>query len=78
MTLTVRSGAIDFLNDQYWHDSFLREITINRTKSYDTIIFVIDLLSDWENNVSSMVTLTFKNCFAFNTGILRAILLTLT
>jgi len=65
MTLAILNGAIDFLNDQYWHDSSLREITINRTTSYDAIILVIDLLSDWKNNISSTVRITFKNCFVF-------------
>jgi hypothetical protein len=63
MTLTVLNGAIKFLNGQLWHDSQLREVTINRTTTYDTIILEIDLLSDWENSISSIGRLTFKNCF---------------
>jgi hypothetical protein len=41
--------------------AFCRQYFV-RTKSLDQVIFHIDLLTDWQEQVSILSKLTFKNC----------------
>jgi len=63
----LASEAVAFLNDQCWHDSVLHEIVIIRTASADRVLLKLDLLSDWENQVSSRVELAFNKCMHAST-----------
>ena len=64
MTMTVEGGAVEYLNDLIWHDSVLQTIQFTRTKSLDQVVFHVNLLTDWEDQLSVLSRLTFKNCLA--------------
>ena len=59
MTMTVQSGAVEYLNNLVWHDSVLQTVQFVRAKSLDQVIFHIDLLTDWEEQISILSMLTF-------------------
>jgi len=62
MKITVNKGAIDYLNTLSWHDSVLQKIEFVRTASRDQVILELNLLTDWETQVSILSRLIFKNC----------------
>ena len=62
--LPVSAGAVEWLNDQYWHDSVLHELRFVRTGSADRVVLVLDLLSDWEAWVSREAVITFEGCWS--------------
>jgi hypothetical protein len=62
--MTVQEGAVEYLNDLIWHDSVLQKIQFVRTNSVDQVIFDINLLTSWENQISILSKLIFKNCLS--------------
>ncbi len=62
--MTVQKGAVEYLNDLIWHDSVLQKIQFVRTNSVDQVIFDINLLTNWENQISILSKLIFKNCLS--------------
>lgn len=59
--------AVDWLEDQVWHDSVLYEIRLLRLDSKDQVIVYLDLLLDWEKQISRRVELTFCDCWSVRT-----------
>jgi len=59
--------AVEFLNDQYWHDSVLYEIQIIRTNSLDQVIIPINLITDEDEWESQNTTLVFNDCYYIET-----------
>ncbi|MCM3902294.1 MAG: hypothetical protein ND866_11355 [Pyrinomonadaceae bacterium] len=58
----VANGAAQMLNDLCWHDSVLYEIRFIRTDSADEVVLLVDLLDDWEAQVSRRAKITFQGC----------------
>ncbi len=59
--------AVDFLNDQYWHDSVLYEIQIIRRNSADIAIIILDLIMSEDGSESKLCHLTFNDCYLIET-----------
>ena len=59
--------ALDFLNDQSWHDSILYEINIIRTQSADQVIITLNLIVDEKEWKSQHISLTFNECHYIET-----------
>lgn len=59
----VSSGAIELLGSLFWHDSVLHEIKFIRTDSADQVVLILDLLEDWEKQISRRAEITFQRCF---------------
>ncbi len=62
-----------FLNNLNWHDSVLQEITFIRTNSLDQVILLLNLIADYENQVSELTKVVFKNCLMVNSKMLWGI-----
>ncbi len=59
--------AVEFLNDQYWHDSVLYEIRIIRTNSLDQVTIPINLIISEDEWESQKITLIFDDCYYIET-----------
>ncbi len=53
----------EFLNGLIWHDSVLHEIRFVRTNSADQVVLILDLLDDWERQISRHAEIIFQNCW---------------
>ena len=67
MKLLTSVEAIEFLNDQCWHDSVLYDIRIIRTNSADQVEIALDLIQDYENLRFRRCTFTFNDCYYIET-----------
>ena len=54
--------SVDNLNEQCWHDSVLHEIKFIRTGSADRVIFILDMLNSWEDQLSQRTEVIFGGC----------------
>ncbi|MCM3869801.1 MAG: hypothetical protein ND895_03740 [Pyrinomonadaceae bacterium] len=59
----IANGATEMLNDLCWHDSVLYEIRFIRTDSADEVVLLVDLLDDWETQISRRAKITFRGCW---------------
>ena len=59
--------AVEFLNDQFWHDSVLYEIRIIRTDPSDQVIIPINLITNEDDWESQKTTLIFNDCYYIET-----------
>ncbi|MCP3930939.1 MAG: hypothetical protein GY705_17780 [Bacteroidetes bacterium] len=67
MTKYQGSKAVEYLNDQYWHDSILYEIKIIRAQSADKVLVSLNLIVDEEDWKSKQTTLVFNECYYIET-----------
>lgn len=63
----ISDETIEWLNGLCWHDSVLYEIRFIRTNSLDQVILILDLLEDWEAQISQRTIITFQECWLANT-----------
>jgi hypothetical protein len=63
MKKIIHREAVDFLNDQCWHDSVLYEIRIIRTNSTDQVILPLNLITNYDEWEYQKTTLTFNDCY---------------
>ncbi len=59
--------AVEYLNNQCWHDSVLYEIRIIRTNSLDQAIIFLNLITDEYEWKSQKVSLVFNDCYYLET-----------
>jgi len=59
--------AVEYLNDQYWHDSILYEIRIIRRDSLDQAILILKLLTDADGWESRNTIMQFNDCYYVET-----------
>ena len=50
------------MNSFIWHDSVLQDIRFIRTHSLDQVILRVNLLIDYDSQVSELTELVFHNC----------------
>jgi hypothetical protein len=60
-------NAVEFLNNQFWHDSVLYEIRIIRTDSLDQVVIPINLITNEDDWESQKTTLIFNDCYYIET-----------
>lgn len=63
----ISAETIEWLNGLCWHDSVLYEIRFIRTNSLDQVVLILDLLQDWEAQISQRTTITFQDCWLVKT-----------
>ena len=63
-TIEIQSArkAVEYLNDQIWHDSILYEIVLVRSGSADRVVLKLDLSLDWKDEIYVNVELAFNEC----------------
>lgn len=59
--------AVEYINDQCWHDSVLYEIRIIRVNSSDQLVLDLNLIVDEEKWISQHTSLTFNECYYIET-----------
>jgi hypothetical protein len=67
MTQYSGKNAVNFLNEQFWHDSILYEIRIIRTNSLDQVAISINLLMEEDEWASKKHIFLFNNCYHIET-----------
>ena len=63
----------ELLNNLNWHDSVLQEITFIRTNSLDQVILHLNLIIDYENQLSELTKVVFKDCLVVNSRMIWGI-----
>jgi hypothetical protein len=59
--------AVEFLNDQFWHDSILYEVRVIRRDSLDQAKIFLKLLTDADGWESRNTTFQFNDCYYIET-----------